>query len=331
MITLSSNIRRAREGHVLLCRLQTLCTLSVQRKPVSFALYIFYSKGESEIMNQQWIHYLQKYSIFRATTANPIAYHRDPVSSQELEPRYSLEQIAGNGDAFSKSLRLMQWISHSIRHNGAYGNGDSQDALTLLSRYYHKKQSGINCLALSIVLTECCLALSIPARVVYMMPYDTKDIDNHVVVEIYWDTFKRWVMLDPTYCCYIHDGKGTTLSLMEIRSKFCCGHEIFFSDTIQYNGENKLDLVDIQNYYIKNLFFLRCRSHQIFGEHRQYGEMIEIAPDGFDVHTRMVENLKYRIAEFGSFPILTQWLAYEMQSENPHLSPAQFYESGHIL
>ncbi len=272
---------------------------------------------------------LRQNQDFARSTAAPILYRRSPAASQELLSRYPLEKIAGTGDNLSKAIHVMEWLSHGIQHDGAYGNGDRQEALTLLSTYYGKEK-GVNCLALSIILSECCLALFIPARVVYMMPYETDDTDNHVVTEIYWNTQKRWVMLDPTYCCFTSDQAGMPLSLLKIRSCLCNGRDIRFSESICYNGERSLDLEDIRQYYIKNLFFLRCRSIQEFGSHLHYGDVVEIAPNGFDVHSRMVENLRYRIAAFGSFPILEEWLAHELQLQNRFLSPVRFYQNGTI-
>lgn len=56
---------------------------------------------------------------------------------------------------------------------------------------------------------------------------------------------------------------------------------------------------DILQYDAKNLFFFRCKLRQCYGAHRGREGIAEIAPDGFDVHTRMVQNLLFRIAEYG--------------------------------
>lgn len=272
------------------------------------------------------IQYLRQYSNFCETTASFIRYQRDPIASQKLLETYSLSEIAGDNDDFTRAFRLTQWLCAHVRHDGSYGNNDPQDAWSLLSLFYEKDHVGINCLSLSIILAECCLALSIPARVVYMMPYSFQDIDNHVVVEIYCNRNEQWILLDPTYSCYISDQKGTPLSLMQVRNLLEQGHPFFFSDTFSYNGEPVLDVEDVRQYYAKNLFFLRCRSLQRFGSHVHQENMIEIAPRGFDVHTRMVKNLEYRIAQFGPFPVLKTWLCYESQLKNQTLSPFHFYQ-----
>lgn len=108
--------------------------------------------------------------------------------------------MSGKND-LEKALNLLTWINGHIRHTGNYDNSDKQDALTLLEIAFDKDY-GINCLAMSIVLCECLLAVNIKARVMYMMPKSTKDGDNHVVVEAFVSDLNKWIMLDPTYGSY---------------------------------------------------------------------------------------------------------------------------------
>ena len=66
------------------------------------------------------------------------------------------------------------------------------------------------------ILAECCLALGIPARRVFIMPFSPYDTDNHVVNEIYDDTREKWVMMDPTTGGMFVDENRTPLSLIEM-------------------------------------------------------------------------------------------------------------------
>lgn len=79
-----------------------------------------------------------------------------------------------------KALNLLGWVNQHIRHKGNYDNSDRQDALTLLEAAFDKDY-GINCLAMSIVLCECLLAVKIKARVMYMMPQNVEDGDTIAV------------------------------------------------------------------------------------------------------------------------------------------------------
>lgn len=252
-----------------------------------------------------------------------INYKLDTSEYKDLEEKYYLSDIAGEND-LDKALNLLAWVNSHIRHTGNYDNSDKQDALTLLELAFDKDYA-INCLAMSIVLCECLLAVGAKARVMYMMPESTEDGDNHVVVEAFVSDLDKWIMLDPTYGSYCLDVQGNILNLHELQSMIAGSEEIHFTKTINYNGEVVDDLEDVKNYYAKNLFFLRCKSVQGYGEHREYGNILEIAPQGFDVHKRMVENLKFRIREYGDCEIFQKWMCYEENLQNQYVDIEAIY------
>lgn len=253
-----------------------------------------------------------------------ISYDYNAPEYKELRERYNLQEMA-KGTDFEKCQSLLVWVSRKIRHRGNYDNSDRQDALTLLALSY-QTDYGINCLSLSIVLCECLLAVGIKARVVYMMPEAAEDGDNHVVVEAFVSEWNKWIVLDATYGSYCIGEDDTILNLGELQAYVASGKKYYFSKGINYNGETNLDLQDIRTYYAKNLFFLRCKSIQGYGAHREYGHMMEIAPRGFDVHERMVQNLQYRIATYGECDIFEKWFAYESNLENVYIDRKDFWE-----
>jgi len=252
-----------------------------------------------------------------------IIYKIDSMECKKLKEKYHLEKLLGLSD-FETCKNVLSWVNKNIVHTGNYDGSDKQDALTLLGRSYQTKK-GINCLSMSIVLCECLLALGICSRVVYMMPEAVEDGDNHVVVECYISGFKKWVMLDATYGSYCIDRNGSALNLQEIRNVISRDEDYEFSDTLNYNGETDLDIQDIRQYYKKNVFFFRCKSIQEYGSHREHGNMLEIAPDGFDVHERMVKNLQYRMKLYGEGDYFVKWLKYESELENVYISEDEFY------
>ena len=132
-------------------------------------------------------------------------------------------------------------------------------------------------------------------------------------------------MLDPTYGSYCMDSNGTVLNLYEIRKLIVSCEDYSFSDGLNYNGETNLDILDIKEYYSKNVFFFRCKRIQTYGIHTKFGEMVEFAPINFDVHQRMVKNLQYQIQAAGEFPFFTQWLNYEKQLKNLYLDIEALY------
>lgn len=261
-----------------------------------------------------------------------IVYDFTAPEYTELIKKYHFENLLSLSDA-EKAMKLLAWINAHVRHRGDYDNSDTQDALTLMAICFDEncagdssKRKGVNCLAMSIILSECLLAVGVKARVVYMMPQAVEDGDNHVVVEAFVTEWDKWVMLDATYGSYCVNESGVVLSLAEIRDYISHGKEYSFSDGINYNGDRNLDIADIKEYYVKNLFFLRCKSKQGYGEHRAYGNMLEIAPLDFDVRTRMIQNIQYRIRTYGEHEIFRKWLKYEMRAQYDYISMEQFYK-----
>ena len=274
-------------------------------------------------MNEKYTNVIKKNLLFQETDRTDITYQFQSHEYQLLEAEYHIAQVAGDNDLL-KALNLLEWVNLHIRHTGNYDNSDTQDAMTLLAVAFDKDY-GINCLAMSIILCECLLAVQVKARVMYMMPQEAEDGDNHVVVEAFVQELGKWIMLDPTYGSYCTDLQGNILNLYEIREAIAEDEEYFFCDKLNYNGNKDVDLADLKDYYAKNLFFLRCKSCQGYGLHREYGNMLEIAPLNFDVHERMVKNLQYRIQEYGDFPLFTIWKNYEESLCNKYVSIEQLY------
>ncbi len=223
-------------------------------------------------MNEKYKNEIQRNRIFQDGEKVAIEYCLQCKEYALLEQKYHIAEIAGEGD-LCKALNLLQWVNAHIHHTGNYDNSDKQDSLTLMELAFDKDY-GINCLAMSVVLCECLLAVGVRARVVYMMPNDA---------------------------------------------------EFFFSEHLNYNGNEVEDLEDLKEYYAKNLFFLRCKSRQGYGEHIAYGNMLEIAPAQFDVHKRMVTNLLYRIKTYGNCEVFTLWKNYESDLCNRYIDIHVFY------
>lgn len=260
---------------------------------------------------------------FRISHDIQIEYNHQDSEFALLEEKYHLSEIAGNTD-WEKVLNLLVWVNKHIHHTGGYDNSDSQDALTLLELAFDKEY-GMNCLAMSIILCECLLAVNVKARVMYMMPKNAEDGDNHVVVEAFVSEKNKWIMVDPTYGSYCFDSNGNILNLYEMRNHIIRDEDYHFSDSMNYNGIKVDDIDDVKEYYAKNLFFLRCKKVQGYGRHREYGNILEIAPMGFDVHKRMVENLQFRIETYGDLELFRIWQRYEEGLENRYIDINSIY------
>lgn len=278
---------------------------------------------EVDRMNREFVQAIKENTEFRVSADIKVEYNHQAPEFAVLEDKYHISDIAGQTD-LEKALNLLAWVNKHIHHTGNYDNSDSQDALTLLEIAYDKEY-GINCLAMSIILCECLLAVNVDARVMYMMPKNAEDGDNHVVVEAYISEISKWIMLDPTYGSYCIDSQGGILNLYEMRNHIVRDEEYYFPVSMNYNGIKVDDIDDVKEYYAKNLFFLRCKSIQGYGNHREYGNILELAPIGFDVHKRMVENLQFRIKTYGDFEVFRIWQKYEEGLENKYIDVNSIY------
>lgn len=122
-------------------------------------------------------------------------------------------------------------------------------------------------------MQECCLALGIYARRIWLMPYSPFDTENHVVIEIYDFSLKKWVMLDMTSNGYFVNADGVPLSVLEIRHnlainitcefiKTASTHEKFFINM-------QMERLYYKQYFAKNLFYFYVEAHNEFGNNNK--------------------------------------------------------------
>ncbi|MHC1695879.1 MAG: transglutaminase domain-containing protein [Eubacteriales bacterium] len=135
-----------------------------------------------------------------------LSYKFTCMNLKKLSDDYRLIEIAGTVSDFEKAKNLLIWLSAHTLHKGDYDNHVTSLALDLLEYTFDKGMDGaVNSLA--IILTSLLLAVGIPARTVYIMPFSPYDGDNHVVTHAYIKEQRKWIMLDPTYSSYISNEK----------------------------------------------------------------------------------------------------------------------------
>ena len=166
------------------------------------------------------------------------SYDNDNFQYINLKNDYQIESIAGDGDDFSKAVKLLHWVSNYIYHKGDYDGTMAHNTLSLLDYAYDKGKSyGINCVALATILSDCLLSLGLKARRVFIMPCSPYDGDNHVVTHVYCREMNKWVMFDPTYNAYFSDEQGKYLSLLELRNYLADQELVFLNSEAKYNDE----------------------------------------------------------------------------------------------
>ena len=56
----------------------------------------------------------------------------------ELREKYNLDEVAGEGDSFSKAQNLMQWLTDHTCYNGASKGWNPDDSLAILDYSFDK-------------------------------------------------------------------------------------------------------------------------------------------------------------------------------------------------
>lgn len=226
-----------------------------------------------------------------------VNYDFDCPEYAELLQKYPIRRAAGRGGDFQRALRLCRWLHPRLRHDGYYDNHVECNSLALLDYCFERPDRGINCLNKAKILTECCLALGIYARRVFMMPYSPYDLDNHVVTEIYDRAEKMWIMLDPSMGTYIVDGQGTPLSLMQARTAAGEGKLI----TAVASGQSLKDINALAErnlaagynaYYAKNMAYFIADAANKFGD---CGETLYLLPQHYNLKDNRLCNTRFRI------------------------------------
>ncbi len=238
-------------------------------------------------------------------------YDNDNSQFNQLKSSYPIESIAGNRGDFSKAINLLHWLSDHIYHKGDFDGHITHNSLSLLNYSYDKgNQSGINCVALATILSECLLAIGLKARRVFLMPCSPYDGDNHVVTQVYIRELKKWVMLDPTLNAYFTNESGDFLSLLELRDNLANQKPVFLNSEANYNGDtlNEQSRLFWIEYFAKNLFYFITSEKSTYGDGKSsFNRSIIICPHGYDPKQIMLSNIEYRRKLYGDSPILDKW------------------------
>lgn len=216
--------------------------------------------------------------------AEQICYRFDDGGLALLREKFHLSRIAKGGSEFEKAERLTQYFAPRLAHKGNFSEAIDCNAPALLDYALDNPAHGINCVKKSKILQECCLALGIYARRVWLMPYSPYVSDNHVVTEIYDSGMHKWAMLDLTADGYFTDGGGLPLSVSEIREKLANNEACNFVSAAPERSVNspfpdaETENLYYRRYFAKNLFWLAAEQNNGFGND---GKRLYFLPEHF--------------------------------------------------
>lgn len=221
---------------------------------------------------------------------------------ERLRSEYALADIAKTGTAFERAKRLTHYLAPRLTHSPFYDNHVECNALELLSYSLNNSGHGINCLNKAKILAECCLAVGIYARRVFIMPFSPFDFDSHVVCEIYDEKHGKWIMLDPTTDGYFVNEDRVPLSMAEIRESFIEARFLTYTPSVSRNNDLHRTAArneGINTYMMKNSFRISFEEYNGFGEKKTADgkrAAVDLVPENYSVCRNEELNARYRIA-----------------------------------
>lgn len=238
---------------------------------------------------------LNNYPEFAEGEDASLTYDLEAREWEELRSRYTLENVMKTGTAFERAVRLTRYLAPGLTHSSWYDNHVECNALELLAYSFENKEHGINCLNKAKILAECCLALGIYARRVFLYPFSPFDFDSHVVCEIFDERLDKWIMLDPTTDGYFVDENNTPLSMPEIRNGFTSSRfQTFVPTTGKSEDLQKTRLCNegINLYFLKNCFRM---SYELYNGFGKKADRVDLIPEGYLIKRNEELGHRFRI------------------------------------
>ena len=235
-------------------------------------------------MRRRYARLLAKGSDFSRADAVDVTftYDFDDPQLAQLDAKWGLREIAGEGETQARALNLLHWLCAHTKHGNPRNLPEAfeMDAAALLDWCFDQPGNDPNCKHLSIILSECLLAVGIKAYALWCFP-KVYEGDNHVVVQAWLPEESRWIMLDPSWDVYISDAAGRILSVPELRQRLA------ERAALRLNAESKIDEKSYLEYMAKDLYhFNRSRSTKygiIDGEKAQW---VFLLPAGYEPHEK---------------------------------------------
>ncbi len=234
---------------------------------------VFYKWMESDVEfqklmkqakeNKDFVGLLKKYSTYNNSgqTKPEFTYEFNTPILKEIRSAFNLDSIAGNGDEISRIKNVMYWLHNTIEHDGSSSWPKCKFNALELYRVAKSEKRGLNCRFISMMLTDCYLALGMPARFITCSSKRIDDPDCHVITIVWSKTLNKWVWMDPSFAAYITDENGTLLNHREVRKRLAEGLPLNLNEDANWCNRVKQTKKDyLESYMAKNLFYLSCNA-----------------------------------------------------------------------
>lgn len=221
-------------------------------------MYNFYMNGMLDYDDD--INILSSNNIYSRSEQHPInfSYSFSDYRLKELRELYSLDSIAGNGNDFTKMLKITFWLASVLK----FGNATETNSFHALEILYKTQHNGFtsNCFIAATVLTECFLSMGVTARMIRCLPIDLRYDECHCMVMAFIKEYNKFIAFDAAMGgCYFNN-HGIPLGIPDIRDS------LISNDSILLRGIFSTDFTkNITHYLAKNMVRFQCHLETRYG------------------------------------------------------------------
>ena len=195
----------------------------------------------------------------------------------DIIEKNNLDELVKDKSDVETAVALMDWFCERYKHGNPPGGLAKTRTPQALMEYADNNEGRTNCRGLAITLAHLIRAYNIKAFHITCMPYEEPFDDCHVVVCVYCESLKKWIMLDPSYNLYLKNKSGEIIGVEQFRDILIAGEEFFMNDKAGYHGEWKgFSLEWYRDYMAKNLIRLVRGTVECYGCDESYGSVILI-------------------------------------------------------
>jgi hypothetical protein len=194
---------------------------------------------------------------------NNLYFYSNPLIDIGLKKvKENIKIIASDND-FKQCVSILKWTFYNFLYLKEDENYNNDYALEIIN-YAKINKLRVNCLCHAIVMNELLLSYGYKSRKIFCFNDDYMPKNNHVLVEAYIDSMKKWVVFDPTANSYFTDGNKVPLSLKELSKLFSENRipNIAYSKTLKIDNLHKILDYNEDNYikYLNSVMykFLSC-------------------------------------------------------------------------
>jgi len=204
-------------------------------------------------------------------------YDFDDPRLAELDAKWGLREIAGTGDTQSRALNLLHWLCTHTKHGNPQSlpEGLQMNAGSLLAWSFDRPGNDPNGKHLSVIFSECLLAVGIQAYMLWCFP-KVFNGEKACVVQVWLPEEGRWIMLDPSWAAYFTNESGRVLSAPEVRERLGSGALLRLSSEEQEAAGWYTDSM------AKNMYYFNRAQKTRFGMLDADVEWVFLLPAGFN-------------------------------------------------